>query len=143
MFELADIEELIRRLDPVGVRYHKSRGAEAPRSSLPMSWARRLKRVFQIDIETCECCGGAMKIIASIEDPAVIEKILMHLERRDRASSTPHAPRKGGAVEHRGEGARARILERWTFSPFSPESPAAPHSRPRTTARRCTPARQI
>jgi len=23
-----------------------------------MSWAQRLKRVFDIDIETCEYCGG-------------------------------------------------------------------------------------
>lgn len=34
-----------------------------------MSWAQRLKRVFQIDIETCDHCGGAVKIIACIEDP--------------------------------------------------------------------------
>ena len=32
-----------------------------------------------------------MRIIASIEDPAVIEKILAHIERRNAAS--PHAPR--------------------------------------------------
>lgn len=32
-----------------------------------MSWAKRLKRVFNIDIETCEHCGGTVKIIASIE----------------------------------------------------------------------------
>jgi hypothetical protein len=46
-----------------------------------MSWAQRLKRVFRIDVETCQACGGAMKIIASIEDPAVIGKILAHLEQ--------------------------------------------------------------
>jgi len=58
-----------------------------------MTWARRLKRVFHIDIESCERCGGAVRIIASIEDPQIIAKILAHLERRDRASSTPHAAR--------------------------------------------------
>ena len=47
-----------------------------------MTWAQRLKRVFKIDIETCEQCGGAVKVIASIEDPAVIKHILEHLERR-------------------------------------------------------------
>ena len=35
-----------------------------------MTWAQRLKRVFGIDIETCPVCGGAMRIIACIEDPA-------------------------------------------------------------------------
>ncbi|MCC7258910.1 MAG: hypothetical protein IT486_11125, partial [Gammaproteobacteria bacterium] len=34
-----------------------------------MSWAKRLKRVFRIDIDTCERCGGKVKIIASIDDP--------------------------------------------------------------------------
>jgi rRNA maturation protein Nop10 len=29
-----------------------------------MSWAQRLKRVFNIDIKTCPECGGAMKVIA-------------------------------------------------------------------------------
>ena len=32
-------------------------------------WAQRLKRVFKSDILTCEHCGGAVKVIASIEDP--------------------------------------------------------------------------
>jgi hypothetical protein len=46
-----------------------------------MTWAQRLKRVFNIDIETCSECGGDVRIIASIEDPAVINQILAHLER--------------------------------------------------------------
>lgn len=58
-----------------------------------ITWAQRLKRVFWIDISTCEHCGGAVRVIASIEDPIVIEKILAHLERREAASTTPHAPR--------------------------------------------------
>jgi hypothetical protein len=34
-----------------------------------MSWARLLKRVFDIDIEQCPNCGGALKIICAIEEP--------------------------------------------------------------------------
>jgi hypothetical protein len=44
-----------------------------------MTWAQRLKRVFGIEIESCQHCGGAVKIIASIEDPQVIGRILEHL----------------------------------------------------------------
>lgn len=51
-----------------------------------MTWAQRLKRVFNIDIETCPKCGGAVKIIACIEDPVVIDKILTHLDKK--AAST-------------------------------------------------------
>ena len=48
-----------------------------------MTWAQRLKRVFNIDIETCGQCGGAVKVIASIEDPLVIQKILSHLNTKN------------------------------------------------------------
>ncbi len=44
-----------------------------------ISWARLLKRIFGIDIETCNLCGGKVKIISAIEDPKVIKKILDHV----------------------------------------------------------------
>jgi hypothetical protein len=56
-----------------------------------MTWAQRLKRVFGIDIQTCPACGGAVRIIAYIEDLVVIEKILAHL---DAKASEPEAPRR-------------------------------------------------
>ena len=57
-----------------------------------MTWMQRLKRVFGIDIETCERCGGKVKVIASIEDPAVIAHILKHLKQKEalRADIQPH-----------------------------------------------------
>ena len=57
-----------------------------------MRWAQRLKRVFNIDIETCSKCGGKVKIIACIEETEVIEKILNHLEL-DSKPPTPLLPR--------------------------------------------------
>ena len=36
------------------------------------------KRVFDIDVEHCPHCGGKLKIIAAIEEPGVIAKILAH-----------------------------------------------------------------
>lgn len=57
-----------------------------------LTWMQRLKRVFAIDIETCARCGGKLKVIASIEDPAVIGRILKHLEGGESAPS-PFAPR--------------------------------------------------
>ena len=45
-----------------------------------MTWAQRLKRMFNIDIETCRECGGAMQVIACIDDPVVIQKILNYLK---------------------------------------------------------------
>ena len=62
-----------------------------------MTWAQRLKRVFRIEIETYEICGGQMKVIAAIEDPAVIKRILAHLENSQYAGHIPNtrpAPRR-------------------------------------------------
>ena len=50
-----------------------------------MTWAQRLKRVFNIDITACNRCAGQIKIIACIEDPLVIKKILDHLDAKSRA----------------------------------------------------------
>ena len=47
-----------------------------------MTWAQRLKRVFNIDVESCRAYGGAVKVIACIEDPAVIAKRLTHLNEK-------------------------------------------------------------
>lgn len=49
-----------------------------------MTWAQRLKRVFNIDIEVCGRCGGAVRVIVetsnrSIEDQETIDRILDHL----------------------------------------------------------------
>ena len=46
-----------------------------------LTWAQRLKRVFAIDIEVCRRCGGHLRVIASIEDSEVIQRILEHLGR--------------------------------------------------------------
>ena len=51
---------------------------------------QRLKRVFQIDIETRPDCG-ALPVIACIEDPPLIRTILTHVQRR--AALTASAPR--------------------------------------------------
>jgi hypothetical protein len=57
-----------------------------------MSWAQRLKRVFGVEIESCARCGGKLKVIASIEEPQVIVKILAHLERSAPEQHQPERP---------------------------------------------------
>jgi hypothetical protein len=39
-----------------------------------------MRRTFGYDVMACLECGGRMKLIAMIEDPAVIAKILDHLK---------------------------------------------------------------
>ena len=66
---------------------------EQPNKPLaPMTWTQRLKRVFAIDIETCPVCGGKLRVIACIEDPEVIARILDHVRQRD-GTELPQQPR--------------------------------------------------
>jgi uncharacterized protein (DUF983 family) len=59
-----------------------------------ISWARLLKRVFDIDMQHCPNCGaGDLKIIAAILERTVIEKILTHL------GLNPQPPPRGRARE--------------------------------------------
>src|SRR5262249_40132886 len=75
-----------------------SEDAHARSAPARMSWARLLKRVFDIDIKRCPNCGGSLKIIAcpeprrraAIEDPPVIVKILARLGLPTRA--LPRSP---------------------------------------------------
>lgn len=55
----------------------------------PMSWAQRLKRVFAIDIEKCPDCGGTLRVIACIEEPWLIRKILAHVQRCEARANHP------------------------------------------------------
>jgi hypothetical protein len=77
---------------------NKPRAVDDPQERTPaerrasMSWAQRLKRVFNIDIETCRECGGAVKVIACIEDPVVIKQILDHLKHKAKTSESRALP---------------------------------------------------
>jgi hypothetical protein len=58
-----------------------------------LTWVQRLQRVFAIDIETCRHCGGRLRVIACIEQPALIERILGHLGRAVGAVDPAHPSR--------------------------------------------------
>ena len=68
---------------------------------LRMTWARLLKRVFDIEIEQC-ACGGKLKLVAIIEEAAVIEKILKHIGLDPQPPPRAKARRVDLFVEDRG-----------------------------------------
>jgi hypothetical protein len=59
---------------------------ETKRAGCYISWARLLRRVFGLDMERCPNCGGQVKVIAAIEEPGTIKKIMTHL------GLSPHPP---------------------------------------------------
>ena len=44
--------------------------------------AELLRMVFEVDVTACPRCGGEMRILAFVTEPAAITRILAHLERR-------------------------------------------------------------
>jgi hypothetical protein len=48
----------------------------------PLTWAQRLKRVFEIDITLCSRCGGILRVIGDVTDPDLIRKLLNHVDSR-------------------------------------------------------------
>ena len=66
-----------------------------------MTLVKRLPQVFNIDVETCRACGGTAKVIACIEDPVVIERILSHLNEKAPSAETTLLP-ESRAPPHAG-----------------------------------------
>ncbi|MFM8517288.1 MAG: hypothetical protein ACKODA_05335, partial [Nevskiaceae bacterium] len=78
-----------------------------------MRWAQRLKRVFGIDVESCARCGKAVRVaapahpcargisaslhvIASIEEPVLIERILAHVRGKAGSDTAARGPPSTG-----------------------------------------------
>ena len=81
------------RHDPRGTEVKRiaNTGVRSPAERhIAMSWAQRLKRVFNIDTAVCGRCGGSVRVIACIEDQDIIDRILAHLESKEQ--NTPALP---------------------------------------------------
>ncbi|MEW8333312.1 MAG: IS91 family transposase, partial [Candidatus Thiodiazotropha sp.] len=80
------------RQKPSGEQERPDEEATPAERRASMTWAQRLKRVFGIDIETCPACGGAVHIVAYIEDADVIEKMLKHVDEKSPGSASVGLP---------------------------------------------------
>ena len=49
------------------------------------AWARLLAKVYEVDPMVCPKCGAEMKVIAVIEDPDELRRILRHLVKIGRS----------------------------------------------------------
>ena len=57
-----------------------------------ISWAKLLSRVFSLDMNNCELCGGDMKAISAVMKQEIVVKILTHLGIQ--ATAPPISPSK-------------------------------------------------
>jgi Putative transposase len=62
------------------------------------SWAALMHRAFGIDVLTCAHCGGRLRLIATLHDPAVIRTILTHVALCRPGQSPGPAPPESGAA---------------------------------------------
>ncbi len=60
--------------------YATGRQVAAPADANPL-WAELMRRSLGLDVRTCPRCGGHLTLIALIDDPAVIVRVLRHLGR--------------------------------------------------------------
>ncbi len=81
---------------------------------------QRVKRVFDIDLESCTGCGGKLRVMASIEEPEVIAKILAHLERTAPDQYPSELP-----LGARVPPVQSRLLRSWRGSPIRVTAEAA------------------
>ena len=52
----------------------------APLRSRRLDWAALLARVWAIDVLECPRCNGRMRVIAALSEPAVVARVLAHLD---------------------------------------------------------------
>ena len=57
--------------------------------TLSKRWAELIYRIYDVDPLNCLNCGAKMKILAFIIDPAVVRRILDHLDKASRQRAPP------------------------------------------------------
>jgi hypothetical protein len=76
--------------------------AESPsqaRQAAKAAWAKLIRKLYEVDPLLCPKCGAAMRVIALIEDPAVIERILSWLGLwQPLPAGGPAPPRKSASL---------------------------------------------
>jgi hypothetical protein len=56
-----------------------------------IAWATLLQRVFEVDVLACPRCDGRLELLATLEEPAVVRRILTHVGL-PAEPVTPRAP---------------------------------------------------
>jgi hypothetical protein len=59
---------------------------------MSLTWAALMRRVFALDVLACPRCGGRLRVIATVQDPAVVRAILAHLGLAPSPDSPGPAP---------------------------------------------------
>ena len=62
---------------------------DLPRKSFNRTWARLIRKIYEVDPLLCQKCQGTMQVIAFIEDSGLVRIILRHLGLWDTRTHDP------------------------------------------------------
>ena len=68
--------------DPEGGVTEDRADSEPPLPKGRASWARLLRRIFEVDPLTCARCGAQMRVISVITEGTVIDQLLRHVRKK-------------------------------------------------------------
>ena len=60
---------------------------QAPPAKSRASWARLVRRIYEVDPLLCPRCKGPLELLSVLVDPKVVDAILRHLERTTQPTS--------------------------------------------------------
>jgi Putative transposase len=69
-----------------------------PRTPGAGTWPALMRRVFDLDVLACPRCGGRLRVIAIVQDPAVVRTILTHVGRALSTEAPGPAPPAPAAI---------------------------------------------
>ena len=56
------------------------------------NWARLIQKIYEADPLVCPKCQGRLTIVSFLEDPAVVKRILVHLDLWELPERSPPPP---------------------------------------------------
>jgi hypothetical protein len=85
--------------------------AERPPLTIRRTWARLIRKIYEVDPLLCSRCGGTMKVISIIDQEEVIYRILAHLHLLPPGDGSRALPTEAGSGAPAGVGLREPIYE--------------------------------
>ena len=72
---------------PLAVDSSNEDAEDAPASPSRASWARLVRRIYEVDPLLCPRCRGPLSMVAVITEQKVVTAILRHLEKHAQPTS--------------------------------------------------------
>jgi hypothetical protein len=94
--------QVIRHGRPVADPTTTQGDARPRRPQGAWTWPALMRRVFDLDVLASSRCGGRLRVIAIVPDPAVVRTILTHGSRTRSAEAPGPAPPAQRMLDVRG-----------------------------------------